>query len=325
MLCLSLFTQAYHVVISYGMICNLDFMSYNPVMKPCKPSSAELYHFINNNSEFHLDFARELLLMKHPPGDWKQTPYHTFSMIVSGGHINTWFADQDETMHTRRIGEVWFLPARRIRRVEVVQEYPDKPIKMLAVAFRFQLMGNIDLLDLFEMPLLLKGKTSDCICSIMRKVSAEITSNSDNVLSQLIERKKACTDMLYLLNQLSRPRADITEMVHSYSSIEPALRILSQNYKENISIQFLAEACFLSRSQFHHVFRQITGLSPIGYQQKQRLNEAKRLLWGTDMGIREIAEASGWNDQFHFSRIFKKMTGMSPQKYRNNDMSRFIT
>lgn len=57
-------------------------------------------------------------------------------------------------------------------------------------------------------------------------------------------------------------------------------------------------------------------MSPKKYILHKRIERAKELLCVTDAGIFEISNSVGYEDQFYFCRIFKKMTNLSPSEYR---------
>ena len=87
----------------------------------------------------------------------------------------------------------------------------------------------------------------------------------------------------------------------------------------NITVSECADFCKMSKVHFSRFFKQITGMPPVQFVLKIRIDRAKELLDFTDKPIAEIAEASGFPDQNYFARTFKKITGMSPTQYRHAD------
>lgn len=85
----------------------------------------------------------------------------------------------------------------------------------------------------------------------------------------------------------------------------------------NLSIKDLAATNNLSVSRFSHLFTQTFGISPHSYRMKIKIDRAKYLLSENDYSVKEIAEMLGFDDQFYFSRLFKKHSGVSPQAFRN--------
>lgn len=71
-----------------------------------------------------------------------------------------------------------------------------------------------------------------------------------------------------------------------------------------------------SQSYFHKLFHDTTGVSPLTFIQKKRIDHAKYLLrQGNGLSIKEVAQQCAFSDALYFSKIFKKQTGMSPSAY----------
>ncbi|NJK91080.1 MAG: helix-turn-helix transcriptional regulator [Blastochloris sp.] len=84
----------------------------------------------------------------------------------------------------------------------------------------------------------------------------------------------------------------------------------------NLSISELAQNYGVSRSNFSHQFRQITGKSPAAYIREIRLEEAARLLRGPGKSIKEIAACTGFQGSTPFGKAFRRAYAMSPGSYR---------
>jgi len=82
-------------------------------------------------------------------------------------------------------------------------------------------------------------------------------------------------------------------------------------------IEAMAQEAGYSRSQFHRLFREVTGQSPRAFLTHCRMERARRLLIESTMNVSEIAEAAGYPDVYFFSRHFKQHAGVSPMGYRN--------
>lgn len=80
----------------------------------------------------------------------------------------------------------------------------------------------------------------------------------------------------------------------------------------------LIEATGYSKSHFHKLFHDTTGVSPIEFIHLNRIDRAKKLLsQSRDYSIKEIATLCGYTDVYYFSRMFRKKTGMSPSQFAN--------
>ena len=86
---------------------------------------------------------------------------------------------------------------------------------------------------------------------------------------------------------------------------------------ENLSLRDLSRELELSKSYLNAVFKKYANRAPIDFFINLKMQEACKLLKSTDMYILEIAQSLGYDDPYYFSRIFKKMIGVSPREYRN--------
>ena len=96
------------------------------------------------------------------------------------------------------------------------------------------------------------------------------------------------------------------------------LDYLNEHYAENLSLDKISEHFFISKSNLSHYFKRETGLSPIQYIMQRRIGEAQSLLVETSLPIQEIEFQLGFNDSAHFSKMFKKYVGVTPNEYRKH-------
>jgi two-component system response regulator YesN len=99
-------------------------------------------------------------------------------------------------------------------------------------------------------------------------------------------------------------------------TIQKVKDLISQKYMENITVARLCEEVYLSPNYLSFIFKQETGESVIEYITKVRMEAAKELLKSKDLKILEVSEMVGYENSTYFSTVFKKYTGMYPQKYR---------
>ncbi|WP_226529680.1 helix-turn-helix domain-containing protein [Metabacillus niabensis] len=90
---------------------------------------------------------------------------------------------------------------------------------------------------------------------------------------------------------------------------------LLENYRKNIEIEQLAKLINRSQSYTISIFKELMGQSPIRYIHQLRIIEACNLLLNTDMTIVAISDYLGYYDPSYFSRMFKKLTAMSPKEF----------
>ena len=91
---------------------------------------------------------------------------------------------------------------------------------------------------------------------------------------------------------------------------------ISKNYSDTITTRDLATMCFLSEEHFCRFFKGAMGKSVTEYVNGYRVEKATVLLKNTADNISEIAREVGFDDLNYFSRVFKRVMGISPGKYR---------
>jgi AraC-like DNA-binding protein len=95
-----------------------------------------------------------------------------------------------------------------------------------------------------------------------------------------------------------------------------ATDFISENCTRNIRLQELAELTRMSQSHFSHSFKASTGLAPHEWQMRTRLEKAKELLSLDTQPLTEIAAETGFSDQAHFTKVFRKHLGTTPARWR---------
>ena len=127
---------------------------------------------------------------------------------------------------------------------------------------------------------------------------------------------RANFELQKLLTELYFERLEHSQK--EYPLIQELLNELSANPRKWWSVQEMAELCCLSIDHFRRVFFQYTGVKPKQYVDRLKLNLAAELLLSGKYSISKIAEHTGYLDQYHFSRRFKAVMGMSPRQYRES-------
>lgn len=89
---------------------------------------------------------------------------------------------------------------------------------------------------------------------------------------------------------------------------------LQENFTKNITLDEIAHALKVSKSTLSHKFREISGESPFQALISIRINAVKALLLKRER-LKNIAEQTGFYDEYHLSKMFKRSTGMSPKEF----------
>ncbi len=96
--------------------------------------------------------------------------------------------------------------------------------------------------------------------------------------------------------------------------IARAVERLRQDFDQPLRIEGLAQELGMSVSGLHHHFKAVTAMSPLQFQKRLRLLEARRLMLGEDLDAASAAYRVGYNDASHFNREYKSLFGVPPMR-----------
>lgn len=108
--------------------------------------------------------------------------------------------------------------------------------------------------------------------------------------------------------------------VNSQGPADKVIDFFSSHIDKALSLEEIAAEAGLSPAHFSVVFKKKTGFSPIEYFNHLKIQKACQYLLFTEMLIKEIASEVGIADPYYFSRLFTRIMGISPNKYREHGM-----
>ena len=106
---------------------------------------------------------------------------------------------------------------------------------------------------------------------------------------------------------------------YQYSYIRTGIELLENDC--DLSITEIARRCGVSEGYFRRLFREYSGDNPIDFRQKHRIEKAKQLLLLDLFSVGEVARELHFADIYHFSKTFKKFTGLSPKEFVRSHMT----
>ena len=104
------------------------------------------------------------------------------------------------------------------------------------------------------------------------------------------------------------------DLTRYYTAVEPAIRLIRDEYGRSFTIDALADVCRISKYHFCRIFKAVTGTSAIRYLINYRLKIADAMLTSTDRSISETASFCGFEDVGYFCKMYKKHFGRTPSK-----------
>lgn len=148
---------------------------------------------------------------------------------------------------------------------------------------------------------------------------SDVFGSRYNVYHQLLENETLDDVGLWLARICLTVSAHLQQKRTSGRKyIEIVMEKIHRQYRTDVDVNALANELGISYAQLRRVFLAETGMNIVNYINNLRIEEAKHMLRGTDVGIAEIAEHLGYNNIQSFNRFFKKYEGMPPGEYRKN-------
>lgn len=152
---------------------------------------------------------------------------------------------------------------------------------------------------------------ADLFAQIYFEVKAE-RYGSDLICQHLLE---------ILIIRIIRSRHIVPVPITSVRMTKECAQIkeyLDTNYAEHITLETLTGLTHMNKYYMAHSFTKFTGLSPIQYLNRRRLETACQLLRDTDYSVSDISSQTGFSSQSYFTQIFRKHYGITPIKYRQS-------
>ncbi|AZN39215.1 helix-turn-helix domain-containing protein [Paenibacillus albus] len=122
-----------------------------------------------------------------------------------------------------------------------------------------------------------------------------------------------------LLRELCTAPGEARSLSHK---LQKAILFIHTHYRDDISIDAVADAVEISASYLYQLFKRELGRTFLDYLTEHRIHQAKRILRHGDTKMTEVATLVGYRSPQHFSQVFKKLTGTLPHQYRSGDYSR---
>lgn len=129
--------------------------------------------------------------------------------------------------------------------------------------------------------------------------------------------------MTSLLSEMDEGEAsdemDDGERPHAYDRmIDNVISEIREHYMEDISLTSLSAKYNISMGHLSKMIKESLSVNFSDYIASLRIQRAKELLRDDRLSIQEIAEIVGYNDYFYFTKVFKRVEGISPSKYRKS-------
>ncbi len=151
----------------------------------------------------------------------------------------------------------------------------------------------------------------DYIKELIDRIEKELSGKRESY------RYMSASLFMQLITSISRFYSEISHSGDSnLYNLGETISFMEHNLDRSVSIKELLEVSHMSESSLLRAFKKITGLSPLNYHLRKRVEKACSLLIDSSMSITMIAYDLGFNDSNYFSRQFKKIRSETPGEYR---------
>lgn len=181
--------------------------------------------------------------------------------------------------------------------------------------------GQIDHFNLpHQFPIIKLAKTADSFFSCCEEILMECRQR--NAGQYMMFESLGIKLFLLLYRELQAETPHISEFKSTFDYPEKRkvvdfmIHYIDAHYMEEISLDTFSKDMYLSQVYLSKIFKEETNSSPINYLIKTRLAKAKQLLESDDLPINLIAKQVGYDDAYHFSKLFKKYYGYPPSRVR---------
>lgn len=140
-----------------------------------------------------------------------------------------------------------------------------------------------------------------------------LASSSDYIRDMRINEKLG--SLLTLLMEQSWHPESVT-VSRKRMELAAVKEYLDEHFTEKLTLDELAEHFFINKFYLSKIFKETYGTTVNNYLISKRITRAKQLLRFTDMTVDEVGVAVGMGDANYFSRMFRKVEGISPREYR---------
>ena len=153
---------------------------------------------------------------------------------------------------------------------------------------------------------------------VYRELLSELyaIADSDDYIRDMRINEKLSILLTYLMAESWHPERHQTERVKKLD-VKQIKAFVDNHYAEKITLESLAENFFINKNYLARLFKDQYGMTLTSYIQRVRITHAKMMLRFTDKKAEEIGMLCGYGELSYFSRVFKKIEGISLSEYRN--------
>ncbi|MDR1456003.1 MAG: AraC family transcriptional regulator [Tannerella sp.] len=145
----------------------------------------------------------------------------------------------------------------------------------------------------------------------MPTLMQNIARNEQFSFKSVVETKGILLQLFSRFLDRASPKREITD-----KRIVRVLRYIRENIHRNIHINELSALCYITNDHFIRLFKKEVHCPPLQYINRKKIEKAQLMLITGDKSIKDIAHGLSFDNLSYFYRLFRKITGLSPSRYR---------
>lgn len=262
-------------------------------------------------------------------GDWNwknvRSPFARLYYVTDG----TAKIELPSGVYTLLPGHLYYIPAYTMHSYVC-----DSPFSHYYIHIYEDLQNEMSILEEWDYPVEVNACSTDlelmkrlCFINPFMKLpqsNPDAYDNHQTLISNIqLNKRRPFYDkvesrgILYILMsrflKYATPKAEVKD-----DRIQMSLNYIRKNINTHFDIDFLAVKSCMSKDHFIRLFKRETGETPNIYIIKRKMEIAELMLVTTAQPIKSIADTLGYDDYSYFTRMFKKVAGVTPQQYREN-------
>ncbi len=181
--------------------------------------------------------------------------------------------------------------------------------------FSCTILGGLDLMSLVSAPLRWRGREAERLGDAAQELG-EARAPGPETPASAVRRHLAASRLVLTICERATLIPHALTLLAQADRLAPVFDRIEADLARRWTRAGLARLAGLSPSRFAALFAGATGSSPLAYIAKRRLSRAQQLLIATESAVQDVAASVGFDDAYHFSRWFRKGSGMPPRAYR---------
>lgn len=142
-----------------------------------------------------------------------------------------------------------------------------------------------------------------------------VANYSESAVRRPSKMKSALYEILSALSEKSRRKSLKGE---KFERISEGINYLEHDTEQKLSVGEIAALCNVSEIYFRKLFKEYSGMSPVKFRIKSKIENAKLCLEYENMTVQEISDYLGFVSPAYFTRQFREFTGMTPSEYKSS-------